>query len=133
MKNIARIIFVNFFALCLISVVLTIFDYANSLKILFYAAIALSLINWLVRPVLNIIFLPLNLITLGTFRWIVNIIVLILISLIVVEFQIKAFTFPGLTFQGFVIPVIKFSSFWTYLLAAFLLNVVSDIIYTVFE
>lgn len=55
------------------------------------AAVAVGLINALLRPVLRLLTLPLNLLTLGLFGWVINAALLLLASRLV----------PGFTVGGF--------------------------------
>lgn len=133
MKSVIRRIFVNFLCLLAISAVIPTVDYSGKIEILIVASIVLAVVNWLVKPILNLIFLPINLITLESFRWLTNIIILYIVTLLIPGFQVKPFLSPGLNFQGVVIPSIKFNTFFAFLLVAFLLNLISDIIYAIFK
>lgn len=133
MKSILKRVFVNFLCFLAVSGAIPAIDYSGKLLILITASVVLSVVNWLVKPILNLLFLPLNFITLGTFRWITNILLIYLVTIITPEFKITPFLFPGINFQGFIIPPIYFNLFFTYLLVAFLLSIISDIIYSVFK
>lgn len=133
MKRIIRNILVNCFCFWLISSIIPAIDYSRNFVVLFYASLTLSLVNFLVKPLLNILFLPLNLITLGTFRWVTNIIVLYLVTVLIPEFSITPFHFAGYSSAGFILPPLYFNLFFTYLLIAFLFSVISDIIYSLFK
>lgn len=128
MRKIIRSIFINFLCFWLIAELLPAIDYSRNFKILIFASLMLLLVNFLIKPFLTLLFLPINLITLGTFRWIINIIVLYLVTIFVSGFYIKPFLFPGLNFSGFIIPALNFSTFWSFLLVSFLISVISDTI-----
>lgn len=133
MKTLIRNIVLNSFCLWIISLLSGAVAFSNKLEVLIFASISLAIVNLFVKPLLNLIFLPLNLITLGTFRWVVNIIVLSLVTVLVPGFHIQTFVFTGLNFAGFVIPAIKFNVILSYLAVSFLLSVLSDIIYWLFK
>ncbi len=57
----------------------------------FLAAVIIGLINIFIRPLLLIITLPINLLTLGLFTFVVNAIVIWLASLVVTGMQIENF------------------------------------------
>jgi len=133
MKSVLRNFFINFFAFWLIATLFSAIDFSGRIDVLLFASLALSIANLLVRPILNLIFLPLNLITMGGFRWIVNVIVLYLVTLFIPGFIIKPFEFPGLQFGGFVVPPFHFNLFWTFILISFILSLVSNIIYFLFK
>jgi len=133
MKTLIRNIVLNSFCLWIISLVSGAVTFSNKLEVLIFASISLAIVNLLVKPLLNLIFLPLNLITLGTFRWGVNIIVLFLVTVLVPGFHIRDFVFTGLNFSGFVIPAIRFNVLLSYLAVSFLLYLLSDMIYWLFK
>jgi len=133
MKSILRNFFINFLAFWLIATFFSAIDFSGRISVLLFASFVLSVANLLVKPILNLIFLPLNLITMGGFRWIVNVIVLYLVTLFIPEFTIKPFEFPGFQFGGFVVPPLHFNLFWTYILISFFLSLISNIIYFLFK
>ncbi len=133
MKTLIRNILINSFCLWIISFLTEAINYSSKTEILIFAGVSLAIVNIFIKPLLNLIFLPLNLITLGTFRWIVNMIVLFLVTILVPGFRIQAFVFKGINFAGFVIPTINFSLFFSYLAVSFLLNVISGMIYWIFK
>ncbi len=65
--------------------------HADSLVIIFVAALVLGLLNTLVRPLLFWLTFPITLLTLGLFLIVVNAIMLELTSFIVPRFQIDSF------------------------------------------
>lgn len=129
MKDFLKTILINFLSLLLISKLTGAAVYKNSYLILFWASLSLSILNLLVKPLLNLILMPINLLTLGSFRWVINVIVLFLVTLIVPEFKVLSYSFPGLSIAGFVIPPINFSFFWALFLVSFLLEIFPSIIY----
>lgn len=56
-----------------------------------WAAIVLGLVNLIIRPIVRLLTLPLNLITLGLFGWVINAGMLWLVSLVVPGFQVSGF------------------------------------------
>lgn len=129
MKTFLRSIIVNFFSLLLISKLTGAASYENSYVVLFWASFALSLLNLLVKPVLNLVLMPINALTLGSFRWIINIIVLFLVTILVPQFKILSYNFPGLTLAGFTLPAMKLAFFWALFLVSFLLELISGAFY----
>lgn len=55
------------------------------------AAATLTIFNLLVKPILKLLFLPINLLTLGMFRWLINVIILYLLMMVVPEIKIIGF------------------------------------------
>lgn len=57
-----------------------------------------------VRPIIKILFIPINFLTLGLISWIVNVFVIYLLTLIAPNVSVVAWAYPGWTWQGFIIP-----------------------------
>jgi putative membrane protein len=92
-------------------------------------AFALGLINLLVKPVINILLLPINLVTLGTFRWVVNVAALYVVTVIVPDFKIVPFEFVGFSYQGIVIPAVSFNLILSFIVITFLISLVSSFLF----
>jgi putative membrane protein len=69
---------------------LTSFQLDNSLTSYLLTAILFLLVNLFVSPILKLILFPINLLTLGIFRWVVNVLVLYIFDLL----------YAGLTIAG---------------------------------
>lgn len=129
MKSFLRSVLINFFSLLLISKLTGAASYENSYVVLFWASFALVVLNLLVKPILNLILMPINILTLGAFRWIINIVVLFLVTVFVPQFKILSYDFPGLALGGFTIPAVKLAFFWALFLVSFLLELISSVFY----
>lgn len=97
-------------------------EYGLDPKILLYGALALTLVDALIKPLINLLLLPFNLITLGTFRWVSSVIALYLTTIIVPGFIIKAFVYPGFVTSYFIIPSLTLSVFGAYILIGILVS-----------
>lgn len=84
----------------------------------------LSILFLLVKPILGIITLPLNIITLGLFSFLTNGIILYLLTIIVPNISIAAFKFKGFSFMGFVIPQLQVNNFFAFIVASILLSII---------
>lgn len=103
--------------------------YARGLETFFVAAAALSVANHLVRPFLNILLLPINLMTLGLFRWVASALLLYGVTMIVSGFAIKTFNFAGFSSQAFVIPPIFLTGIAAFIFVSFLISFISSFLY----
>ncbi len=56
-----------------------------------WAAVALGLVNALVRPILLLLTLPINLLTLGLFTFVINALMLVLVAKLVPGFSVADF------------------------------------------
>lgn len=82
-------------------------------------------INFLLVPLLKILFLPLNLLTLGLFAWITNVLALYALTTVVSDFQLVPFTFEGTNLSGFIIPAYDLSPFLVAIAASFLIGIIT--------
>ena len=69
MRSILKHFLINTVALYLISQGVSGIVFANGLETLFLTGAVLSLTTMIVRPILNLLLLPLNLVTFGLFKW----------------------------------------------------------------
>jgi putative membrane protein len=84
-------------------------------------ATTLLILNTVGKPILKILWLPINIITLGLFSWVLSIIVVVLVVLFVPGFHIDMFTSSAFDIGRFHFPAIHLKFFWTYFLFSFLL------------
>lgn len=101
---------------------------SGGLKSYLAAGGILVLLNLFIKPIVQLLLLPINLLTLGLLGWLASVAVLWFVGMLTPNLTISAFYFPGWQNQGFVVPDMKLSIFWTTTLAAFLLNLISSLI-----
>ena len=104
MKKIFRSLVINLAALILVSQAIAGFKISGAYQGILFTAIVLTGVNFAIKPLIKLLLLPINLITLGAFRWVANVFSLYLVTLLVPYLEIFSFTFPGFTYQGFIIP-----------------------------
>lgn len=129
MKTLLRSLFINGFALWIISQATSGISFTRGYETLLVTATVLGLFNLFIRPLVNILLLPINLLTLGAFRWLVNVLTLYLVSLIVPGFQISGFAFAGFSYQGILIAPFALSLIWAYVVISFLISFISGFLY----
>lgn len=127
-KHLRSFVF-NLIALWLISQIFAGVSFNGGYQTLTLAGLALTLVNLLVKPLVKLLLLPINLLTLGAFRWLVNVITLYLVTLLVPQFAINAFLFPGFAYQGFIVPPIHLATFWVYVLASLFLSLTTSFLF----
>jgi len=129
MKKPLRTIFVNVVSLSFVAYFFPGFSFDSNFFILFFAAFVFTVINSYIKPIIKLFFLPVNLLTLGMFRWIVGVICLFLLTVIVPEFNIRSFYFEGFSYEGFIIPAFHFSIILSLILSSFFISLTSSFIY----
>lgn len=122
MKVFLRHVLINWLVLYLTDLVYPGFIIGHDLKTLITAAIIWLLLNKIVKPIIKLLLLPINLITLNLFAWVISLLTLFLLQMLVTEIQITSYDFPGTSFEGFVIPSMSFGIFLSYLITSTLLN-----------
>lgn len=126
MKKILRNLFINGVALWVTTQVLPAFNYQGGLKTLLIGSAIFMLINILVIPLVKILLLPLNLLTLGLFSWIANVVGLYVLTIFVPQFQILPYEFVGANIEGIILPQISLSILHVVILASFLVGLIAN-------
>lgn len=124
-KKYLRSFVINFSALYITSLVIPGMSYLGGIKTLIIATIGFSIMNLFIRPLIDLLFLPINLVTMGMFRWLVNVCVLFLLIFVIENLKIDPFTFPGFQYRGFVIPQIYISKFFSLALSSASISLVN--------
>ena len=122
MKKILRIFLYTLFSFYLTSLLIKGFVFTAGFKSLVYSAVVFTLINIFIKPLIKLLTLPLNFLSLGLFSWLVNIFLLYLLTIIFPEIKITPWVFNRFSAFGFVIPQIKFTIFYTLVLVSFLFS-----------
>lgn len=94
------------------------FSIGKSLESIGLATATLALINVFVKPIIKILFLPLNIITLNFFSVLINIGVIVALTKLVPTVTISPWEFKGLAAFGFVIPKIEFTILYTFIIVS---------------
>ncbi len=95
--------------------------------LLVLAGFVLTILYLIVKPILNIISFPINLITLGLFSFFTNVIILYLLTVFVPNVIVSGFTFSGWSFAGFSLPKTNLGIFEAYVVIGLSLAFFSDI------
>lgn len=94
----------------------------GGIKTLLICGLAFTLINLVLVPLLKVLLLPLNLLTLGLFAWITNVLALYVLTTVVPQFKILPYRFPGFEYSGFVVPSVDLTTFWVAVIASLLIG-----------
>ncbi len=131
MKYLLRVFLFNSFSLWFVSQVLPALTISGGWQVLLFAGFILSILMLLVSPILKILFIPINIITFGLLSWLINVIVLYLLTVFVSDVSIHAWQFPGLYWAGFAVPAISLSYIVSLILVSlsvtFFANLLHDI------
>lgn len=122
MKSVLRSIVYYSVALFLVAKVLDGVSIDGGLITYIIGGLALSLLFLVIKPILNIVTLPLNIITLGLFSFLINAVILYLLTIFVPDISITAFNFKGFSFMGFIVPQLSINTFFAFIVTSFLLS-----------
>lgn len=90
----------------------------NSLLTLAIASVVLTILYSLIRPILKILFLPVNVVTLGLFSGVINVFLLWLSTYLV----------PGFQIQNMAIYGTSLNQFWSLIFVSFLIGFIHSIL-----
>lgn len=133
MKKIIRFYVIDTFSLFFVNQIAGGLEFDQGYITLFLAGGALTLTSLLAKPVINILLLPLNLVTFGVFRWVSSAIALYIVTLLVDGFKVVSFNFPGLSTQWIDLPALNINGILAYIGFAFVLSLVSSILHWIFK
>ncbi len=133
MKYLIRTFLFNCFSLWFVSQILPALTISGSWQVLLFAGFVLSILMLLIAPLLKILFIPINIITFGLLSWLINVIVLYLLTFFVTDVSIHAWKFPGATWAGFVIPPITFSYILALILVSLSVTFFSNLLHDISE
>lgn len=122
MKSLLRSIIIYSLALYVLSLLVGGVRIVGGLQTYVIGGFVLMMLQVVLKPVLNLLTLPFNVITLGLFSIITSGIILYLLTVLVPRIIIQAYTFPGFTLAGFIIPSVELNSVATLLLSAMILS-----------
>jgi len=127
MKSIIRNILLHIIALYLVVAYIPGVLFEAGWEMLIGAGVLLALLFIFIRPLLKIILLPINILTLGLASSLINVLIFYMLDRFIEPLSIKAWTFPGFEYQGLIIPKLNMSIFWTYVLVSAIISFVVNV------
>jgi putative membrane protein len=128
MKTILKSLFVNAIILYIAAMIYPGIVYDNTLSTLVLAAVTLTILNRFIKPILKLLLLPINLITLGVFRWVISVVSLFLLTTLIDGYSVIPYQFAGLTYEGFVAPSMYFNILFSYILASITISFTTSVV-----
>lgn len=126
MKTIIRHYAIDTFTLYLVSTVASGIVFQNGLQTLFLAGVGLMVASLLIKPIINVLLLPINLITFGVFKWLSSAIALYLVTMVVPGLRIERFFYPGLVTSWIDIPQLSFEGLMAFVAFSLLMSFVTS-------
>ncbi|MFA6518590.1 MAG: phage holin family protein [Candidatus Shapirobacteria bacterium] len=122
-KRLAKYTLLSVFALITVNQIWGNFSFLPVL-VLLKSALVLSLFEVILKPIVKLLLLPINILTLGLFRIIINTLGLYLAIYFVPEFKVGNIATSGFSWQGFVIPAFSFQAFFAILVSSFTFSII---------
>jgi uncharacterized membrane protein YvlD (DUF360 family) len=129
MKKILRHYTLDTFSLWLLTNFAGGIVFEKGIQTLLISGVALTGVFFLAKPVINLLLLPLNLVTFGLFRWVSSAVVLYLVTLIIKDFKIVAFNFAGFSSKWIDLPALNFKGILAYIAFSFILSLITSFLY----
>lgn len=126
MKTIIRRIAIYSFTLYVLQFLIPGVEIAGGLETIFVGGAALALMFLVLKPILNIISFPVNLLTLGLFSIVTNGFILYLMTRFVEGVSISEFSYESLSYVGFVTPRIDFNIYFAFIFTAFVISIIES-------
>lgn len=125
MKTVLRYFLINLASLWITTKFISGLTFTGGIKSLVVGGAVFMLINLILVPLLKILLLPLNLLTLGIFAWITNVLALFALTTVVSDFRLVPFAFEGFELNGIVFPPYDLSPFLVAILASFAIGIIT--------
>lgn len=133
MKYLVRLFLFNTFALWLTSQIVPGVVIQNAWQPILWVGFILSVLMFIVKPILSILFIPINIMTFGLLSWLINVIVIYILTLVEPMIQIREWEFPGFSYGGFVIPSTHISYIVSLIITTFVLTFLSNVLHRMSE
>lgn len=133
MKKLLRFYLINLVALWITTQAIKGLIFTGGIQSLLLGALAFALINIILVPLLKILLLPLNLMTMGIFSWITNVVALYVLTAIVPSFRLISYHFPGFSGNGFTLPDATLSPLWVAVIASLFIGIITNFLHWVMD
>jgi putative membrane protein len=132
-KGILKHFIINTVSLYLVSLIVSGIIFSQGTYSILLAGLGLTLATMVIKPVINILLLPINLVTFGLFRWVSFAITLYLVTLVVPGFKLANFYFAGFSSPWFSLPVISLTGFLAFIAFSFLISLLASVAYWIIK
>lgn len=132
MKKILKFLILNLLALHIVNYLFGNLALPGVFKQQLIIAVILTIFELLLKPILNILLLPINLLTFGLVRTLINTLGLYLAVFLVDGFAVNTFTIPTLTLAGLTLPALSFYGFFAYVLTSLAMHILISFLNSLF-
>jgi uncharacterized membrane protein YvlD (DUF360 family) len=117
-KRLIRYAIISLFALIITRQLLSTPQFDSSFLTLLKIGLIFAAFEIFLKPIVKILFLPLNLLTLGLFRFVISVPAFLLTARLTSSLKISDIHLASTTWQGFVIPEFNFVGLWALIVTA---------------
>lgn len=133
MRRILKHYIIDTTSLYIISQIISGMVFEKGIETLLITGAVLTAVTLIAKPIINILLLPLNLVTFGLFKWLAFAISLYLVTLTAPGFKLTSFVFAGYDSYWFSLPAISLTGLLAFVAFSFLLSFISSLIYWIFK
>jgi putative membrane protein len=127
MKKILKLTLLITFALVTTNLIWANLSFTSIPWTIIKTAFVLSVFEVLLKPILKIILFPINLLTLGFFRIVIDTFGLYLTIFLFSDFQISDIHTSAFNFYGLNIPQLNFTNFWAFLVTSITIGILLNL------
>ncbi len=132
MKAIPKLFVIEFIGLYFAHQIAHGMQFQEGLVGMLITSLALAIAMRLIKPIVNILLLPLTLATLGLFKFLTHAVTLYVVDLALNQFEIISFDFPGLTSNYLDLPALQFEQgVMVYIAFSLLISIITSFIHWV--
>jgi len=102
--------------------------FAKGYQTLFWAAFFLTIGNFLIKPIVKFLLLPINAFTLGLFRFASGLLTIWLLTFLIGDIQFSPFNFPQTIILSQTIPSFQLTEIWSLLPFSVIILIISNIL-----
>lgn len=124
MKKLLKYILINTFALITHNYSFNNLIFTSQTLTIIKVAIVLSIFEIILKPIIKIILLPINILTLGTFRIIINTLGLYLATFLIEDFRVQTLIVPEITFQNLHLGSLQLPGFLAFIATSLTISII---------
>ncbi len=122
MRKILSLWLLNIFGIILCRYLWQSPEFSTSLVSMSLIGLFLTLFEIILKPIINLLLLPINILTLGLIKIATNTLGLYLVGFLLDDFKVLDINRPSFTWEGFTIPTLSFHGFVSYVVISFTLS-----------
>ncbi|KKU45846.1 MAG: hypothetical protein UX62_C0027G0009 [Microgenomates group bacterium GW2011_GWA2_46_7] len=104
----------------------------NTISTYLLASFVFVIFNFILSPIIKLLLLPINLLTLGLFRWVTNVLVLYLFDLVYDGINISSYAYPAFQTTWLVLPPGYLGLFWVLVLTSLIMSLTYSLLSMLF-